>query len=83
LAARVTSGSGLNRGVFITASSFTDEAIAYADRAAARVVLINGIALAQLMVTHNIGVQTGRPTSSSAWTKISLRKRKAELTFRR
>ena len=38
-------------------SSFTNEAIAYADRVAARVVLIDGIALAQLMVTHNIGVQ--------------------------
>ena len=29
----------------------------HADRVAARVVLIDGITLAQLMVTHNIGVQ--------------------------
>ena len=50
-------GAQANRGVFITTSSFTNEAIAYADRVAARVVLIDGLALAQLMVTHNIGVQ--------------------------
>ena len=50
-------GAQANRGVFITTSNFTTEAITYADRVAARVVLIDGIALAQLMVTHNIGVQ--------------------------
>ncbi len=50
-------GAQANRGVFITTSSFTNEAITYSDRVAARVVLIDGIALAQLMVTHNIGVQ--------------------------
>jgi restriction system protein len=50
-------GAQANRGVLITTSSFTNEAITYADRVAARVVLIDGITLAQLMVTHNIGVQ--------------------------
>ncbi len=50
-------GAQADRGVFITTSSFTNEAITYADRVAARVVLIDGITLAQLMVTHNIGVQ--------------------------
>ena len=50
-------GAQADRGVFITTSRFTSEAIAYADRVAARVVLIDGITLAQLMVTHNIGVQ--------------------------
>jgi restriction endonuclease Mrr len=50
-------GAQANRGVFITTSNFTNEAITYADRVAARVVLIDGITLAQLMVTHNIGVQ--------------------------
>ena len=50
-------GHRARKGVFITTSSFTNEAITYADRVAARVVLIDGIALAQLMVTHNIGVQ--------------------------
>lgn len=50
-------GAQANRGVFITTSSFTNEAITYADRVSARVVLIDGITLAHLMVTHNIGVQ--------------------------
>jgi restriction system protein len=50
-------GAQADRGVFITTSNFTNEAITYADRVAARVVLIDGITLAQLMVTHNIGVQ--------------------------
>ena len=38
-------GAQANRGVFITTSTFTNEAITYADRVAARVVLIDGIAL--------------------------------------
>lgn len=50
-------GAQADRGVFITTSSFTNEAITYADRVAARVVLIDGMTLAQLMVAHNIGVQ--------------------------
>jgi restriction system protein len=50
-------GAQADRGVFITTSSFTNEAITYADRVSARVILIDGITLAQLMVTHNIGVQ--------------------------
>jgi restriction system protein len=50
-------GAQADRGVFITTSSFTNEAITYADRVSARVVLIDGITLAQLMVAHNIGVQ--------------------------
>ena len=50
-------GAQADRGVFITTSSFTNEATTYADRVAARVILIDGITLAQLMVTHNIGVQ--------------------------
>lgn len=50
-------GAQADRGVFITTSSFTNEATTYADRVAARVILIDGITLAQLMVTHNIGVR--------------------------
>jgi restriction system protein len=50
-------GAQADRGVFITTSSFTNEAVTYADRVAARVVLIDGITLARLMVTYNIGVQ--------------------------
>jgi restriction system protein len=50
-------GAQADRGIFITTSRFTPEAATYADRVAARVVLIDGAALSALMVRHNIGVQ--------------------------
>ncbi len=50
-------GAQADRGIFITTSRFTPEAITYADRVAARVVLIDCVALSGLMVRHNIGVQ--------------------------
>jgi restriction system protein len=50
-------GAQADRGIFITTSRFTPDAITYADRVAARVVLIDGAALSGLMVRHNIGVQ--------------------------
>lgn len=50
-------GAQADRGIFITTSRFTPEAVAYADRVAARVVLIDGQTLSGLMVQHNIGVQ--------------------------
>jgi restriction system protein len=50
-------GAQADRGIFITTSRFTPEAATYADRVAARVVLIDGQALSGLMVQHNVGVQ--------------------------
>ncbi|GAA3971666.1 restriction endonuclease [Actinomadura viridis] len=50
-------GAQADRGIFVTTSSFTADATDYADRVNARVVLIDGAALARLMVQHNIGVQ--------------------------
>jgi restriction system protein len=50
-------GAQADRGIFITTSRFTSEASTYADRVAARVVLIDGQELSGLMVRHNIGVQ--------------------------
>lgn len=50
-------GAQADRGIFITTSRFTPEAIAYADRVAARLVLIDGLELSALMVRYNIGVQ--------------------------
>jgi restriction system protein len=41
----------------MTTSRFTADAATYAQRVPARVVLIDGRRLAQLMVKHNIGVQ--------------------------
>jgi restriction system protein len=48
-------GAQADRGIFITTSRFTPEAITYADRM--RVVLVDGLALSSLMVRYNIGVQ--------------------------
>jgi restriction system protein len=50
-------GAQASRGIFITTSSFSAEARDYADRVPARVVLIDGPELAQLMVEHNCGVR--------------------------
>jgi restriction system protein len=50
-------GTQAGRGIFITTSRFTADAAAYAQRVAARVVLIDGRRLAELMVKHNVGVQ--------------------------
>jgi restriction system protein len=45
------------RGIFITTSSFSADARVYAERVNARIVLIDGPELAQLMVEHNCGVR--------------------------
>jgi restriction system protein len=50
-------GAQADRGIFITTSRFTPEAVTYADRVAARVILLDGLALSGLMVRYNIGVQ--------------------------
>ena len=50
-------GAQGDRGVFITTSSFSSGARIEADRVNARVELIDGARLAQLMVRHGVGVQ--------------------------
>lgn len=47
---------GADRGVFITSSTFTSGARA-AERDFQKIVLIDGIRLAELMVEHNVGAQ--------------------------
>jgi restriction system protein len=37
-------GAQADRGIFITTSRFTPEAVTYADRVAARVILLDGLA---------------------------------------
>lgn len=49
-------GHRARKGVFITASKFTQDAIEYVQRIERKIVLINGEELAQLMIDHNIGV---------------------------
>lgn len=50
-------GAQADRGIFITTSRFTQEAERYADRVSARIILIDGERLGDLMVTYNVGVQ--------------------------
>ena len=50
-------GQRVNKGVFITTSAFTPHAIEFVS-SVERIVLIDGIRLAQLMIDHEIGVSS-------------------------
>ncbi len=50
-------GQRANKGVFITTSAYTTQAVEFA-KSVERVVLIDGARLAQLMIDHEVGVQT-------------------------
>ena len=49
-------GRRARKGVFLTTSSFSSDAIDYANNIDSKVVLIDGITLAQLMIDFNVGV---------------------------
>ena len=49
-------GRRARKGVFLTTSSFSSDAIDYASNIDSKVVLIDGITLAQLMIDFNVGV---------------------------
>lgn len=49
-------GQGAKKGIFITTSKFTRDAIEYTPRNETKVVLIDGQALTRLMIENNIGV---------------------------
>ena len=49
-------GQRAAKGVFITTSSFSRDAIDYAESVNPRVILVDGKQLADLMVTHDVGV---------------------------
>jgi len=51
-------GQRAKKGIFITTSSFTKDAIDYASRIENKIVLIDGEELANLMIDHGIGVAT-------------------------
>ncbi len=51
-------GQKARKGIFITTSSFTKEAIDYAKNTTVKVVLIDGERLAELMIENNLGVST-------------------------
>ncbi|MCU0394069.1 MAG: restriction endonuclease [Thermoflexibacter sp.] len=48
-------GQGAKKGIFITTSNFTKEAIEYTPRNETKIVLIDGNQLAQLMIDYNLG----------------------------
>jgi restriction system protein len=49
-------GKHARKGIFITTSGFTKEAIEFAARIDSKIVLIDGVQLTGLMIDHNIGV---------------------------
>ncbi len=51
-------GQGAKKGIFITTSAFTKEALEYTPRNETKIVLIDGEQLAQLMIDYNIGCNT-------------------------
>lgn len=51
-------GQRARKGVFITTSSFSKEAIEYASLIESKIILIDGARLASLMIEHNVGVST-------------------------
>lgn len=51
-------GQRARKGIFITTSSFTNEATSYASMIENKVVLIDGERLAKLMIDNNVGVST-------------------------
>ncbi|HEX7643945.1 MAG TPA: restriction endonuclease [Burkholderiaceae bacterium] len=49
-------GQRANKGIFITTSTFTREAIEYTNVISAKIILIDGEQLTSYMVDHNVGV---------------------------
>lgn len=53
-------GLGASKGVFVTTSTFSQQAREFVRHLAQRVVLLDGRDLAGLMIEHNVGVRTTR-----------------------
>jgi restriction system protein len=51
-------GQRARKGLFITTSGFSSDAIDFVSRIDMKIVLIDGETLAQLMIDHNVGVST-------------------------
>lgn len=56
-------GFGASKGVFVTTSAFSRQAIDYAQHLPQRVILIDGNTLADLMIEHEVGVRVNRTVS--------------------
>jgi len=53
-------GLGATKGVFVTTSAFSAQAHDFVQHLSQRVVLLDGVRLADLMIEHGIGVRTSR-----------------------
>jgi restriction system protein len=53
-------GLGATKGVFVTTSKFSSEAVEFARHLRERVILIDGRRLAELMIEHGVGVRMNR-----------------------
>jgi restriction system protein len=51
---------GASKGVFVTRSSFTAQAVGFADKSMKRIVLVDGNRFARLMIQYGVGVTTVR-----------------------
>ena len=49
-------GQGAKKGIFITASTFTKDALEYTPKNETKIILIDGIQLAELLIEYNVGV---------------------------
>lgn len=53
-------GLGASKGVFVTTSTFSNQAQEFVRHLSQRVILIDGARLTELMVEHNVGVRVSR-----------------------
>jgi restriction system protein len=49
-------GQGAKKGIFITASSFTREALEYTPKNETKIIMLDGNQIANLMIEYNLGV---------------------------
>ncbi len=49
-------GQRARKGIFITTSDFTKDAVEYVSRIETKIILLNGKRLTELMIEHNVGV---------------------------
>jgi restriction system protein len=49
-------GQGAKKGIFITASAFSKDALEYSPKNETKIIMIDGIQLAELMIEYNVGV---------------------------
>jgi restriction system protein len=51
---------GASKGVLVTTSTFSQQAIEFARHLSQRIILIDGARLTDLMIEHNVGVRVSR-----------------------